>query len=290
MSNPPDINPAGPWPAPAKLNLFLHVNGRRPDGYHELQTVFQFLDYTDELWFEVDDGTDIARIEGNPGVAPEQDLILLAARRLAEQSDCRRGVSIRVRKRLPMGGGLGGGSSDAATTLLVLNRLWGLDLDRKTLTEIGLSLGADVPVFLGGRAAWAEGVGERLQPLDGLEEPWYLVIHPAVTVSTAAIFSDPELTRNSPRITIDDFVSGRCSNQLQPVVERHYPAVAEALAWLSPYRPARMTGSGACVFAACSSREQAADLLEQLPVSWTGFVARGCNRSPLHDRLDQLAN
>ena len=280
-----DQQPSGPWLAPAKLNLFLHITARRPDGYHELQTLFQFLDYGDELWFEVNDSGRVQRLDGNTAVAPEQDLAVRAALALAEASGSRQGVSIRLDKRLPIGGGLGGGSSDAATVLLVLNQLWQLGLSNERLADIGLSLGADVPVFVAGQAAWAEGVGERLSPVETLPEPWYLVVRPAVTVSTAEIFSDPELTRDSPPITIADFLSETCENRLQPVVERLYPEVARALAWLSQYRSARMTGSGACVFASFEQRQQAETALQQLPAPWTGFVARGCNRSPLHGQL-----
>lgn len=283
------INPAGPWPAPAKLNLFLHITGRRSDGYHELQSLFQFLDYGDELWFDTNESGEICRISGNEAIDPQQDLVMRAAHRLAEAGRCRLGVSVRINKRLPMGGGLGGGSSDAATTLVVLNRLWSLGLEPKQLLDIGLSLGADVPVFIAGRAAWAEGIGEALTPVEVLEEAWFVVIRPAVSVATAAIFADPQLTRNSPQITIADFLSGRCQNQLQPVVERLYPEVAEAITWLSRYRPAQMTGSGACVFAAFTESAQAHSVLQHLPSDWTGFVARGCNRSPLYRRFDLLA-
>lgn len=283
------FDPAGPWPAPAKLNLFLHVTGRRADGYHELQTLFQFLDYGDELWFDTNNSGEIRRISGNEAIDPEQDLVIRAAHRLAEVGRSTPGVSIRIHKRLPMGGGLGGGSSDAATTLVVLNRLWSLGLDHKQLMVIGLSLGADVPVFIAGQAAWAEGVGEVLTPVEMLAEGWFVVICPAVTVSTPVIFTDPQLTRNSPQITIADFLSGRCQNQLQPVVERLYPEVAEATGWLSRFQPAQMTGSGACVFAAFASFAEAQSVLQQLPSAWNGFVARGCNRSPLYRRFDQLA-
>ncbi len=282
-------NPDGSWPAPAKLNLFLHITGRRPDGYHELQTLFQFLDYGDDLWFDTNDSGKIRRISGNEDIHPDQDLVLRAANRLAEVSQSSLGVDIRINKRLPVGGGLGGGSSDAATTLVVLNRLWSLGLEGKQLLDIGLSLGADVPVFIEGQAAWAEGIGELLTPMKTLDEAWFLVIQPAVTVSTAVIFADSQLTRNSPQITITDFLSGRCKNQLQPVVERLYPEVSEVIIWLSRFRPAQMTGSGACVFAAFTAAEQAQSVLAQLPADWTGFVARGCNRSPLNCRLDDLA-
>lgn len=277
----------GPWPAPAKLNLFLHVTGRRADGYHELQSAFQFLDFGDSLWFELTSGTEIKLEGGLPDVPPAQDLIVRAARILADVAGSRMGVRIRVEKRLPAGGGLGGGSSDAATTLVALNTLWGLDLGTGELAELGLQLGADVPVFVRGKAAWAEGVGEELTPLSGLDEPWYLVVYPSVSVSTAEIFSDPELTRNAPPLKIPAFLSGAGINALEPVVVRRYPEVGRALNWLSKHQPARMTGSGACVFARCTDRQQAEDILQQLPSPWTGFVARGCNRSPLLEALEQ---
>lgn len=275
------------WPAPAKLNLFLHVTGRRADGYHELQTLFQFLDYGDALRFEPDDSGVIRRLAGNESIPEADDLVLRAAKMLASEARCRRGVGIRIDKRLPAGGGLGGGSSDAATTLVALNHLWRLGFSEQRLAEIGLRLGADVPVFVHGRCAWAEGVGECLTPVEGLPEPWYLVLNPAVSVSTAAIFSDPQLTRDAPRIKIPAFLSGVGENLLEPVVVRRYPPVGEALEWLSRHAPARMTGSGGCVFAAFAERAQAASVLRQLPSPWTGFVARGCNRSPLQRRLEQ---
>ena len=279
------LHTSAAWPAPAKLNLFLHITGRRADGYHELQTVFQFLDRGDRLWFDVTDDGAITLAGGLPGVAPEQDLIMRAAQSLARHSGCGKGVRMRVEKRLPAGGGLGGGSSDAATTLLALNTLWGLGLAVDELAALGLQLGADVPVFVHGAAAWAEGVGEQLTPMPDLPEPWYLVLNPKVSVSTAEIFSDPQLTRNAPPLKIPAFASGTALNHLQAVVERRYPEVARALNWLEKHRPARMTGSGACVFAACEDRRQAEAILRQLPAPWTGFVARGCNRSPLLERL-----
>jgi 4-diphosphocytidyl-2-C-methyl-D-erythritol kinase len=272
------------WPAPAKLNLFLHVTGRRPDGYHELQTVFQFLDVGDRLWFSPAAAPVIELQGGLPGVPPGQDLVERAARLLSERAGGGLGALIRLEKRLPAGGGLGGGSSDAATTLVALNELWELGLEVDELAALGLALGADVPVFVRGTAAWAEGVGERLTPLPQLEEPWYLVVDPRVSVSTAAIFSDPALTRNGPSLRIPDFLSGAGVNHLEPVVVRRYPEVGKALDWLSKHQPARMTGSGACVFARCPDPGQAEDLLRQLPAPWTGFVARGRNRSPLLER------
>jgi 4-diphosphocytidyl-2-C-methyl-D-erythritol kinase len=277
---PPDAH--GPWPAPAKLNLFLRVTGRRDDGYHTLQTVFQFLDHADQLYFSLRADGAIRRFGGPPGVPDEADLCVRAARRLQETTGFRRGVDIYNEKRLPVGGGLGGGSSNAATTLWALNRLWGTGLEAAQLADLGLSLGADVPVFLLGRAAWAEGVGELLTPVDP-PQPWYLVVNPAVSVSTAAVFSDPELTRDSPRMTIRDFLSGGGHNDCEAVVRRRHPAVAGALDWLNRFSPARMTGTGACVFAAFGSQAEAKAVERQLPACWTGFVARGLNRSPLQE-------
>jgi len=273
------------WPAPAKINRFLHVTGQRADGYHELQTVFQFLGHGDRLWFETVSGDGIELAGGLPVVAPEDDLIIRAARALQRKTGHRAGVRITLDKRLPAGGGLGGGSSDAATTLVALNYLWALDLDEDALADIGLELGADVPVFVRGRAAWAEGVGEQLTPLDQLDTPWFLVIDPAVSVSTAEIFSDPQLTRNAPPLKIPAFLSGAGINDLEAVVVRRYPEVANALNWLSKHQPARMTGSGGCLFSVFPDEASAQAVLQQLPAPWTGFVARGCNRSPLMERL-----
>ncbi len=276
------------WPAPAKLNLFLHVTGRRADGYHELQTAFQFLDVGDVLWFEVSADGEFELECSLPGIPAGQNLVVRAARRLADHTGCQQGARIRIDKRLPVGGGLGGGSSDAATTLVALNALWGLGLDADELAWLGLQLGADVPVFVHGVAAWAEGVGEKLTPLPELAEPWYLVVYPAVSVSTAEIFSDPRLTRNAHPLKIPAFLAGAGVNHLEPVVVRRYPEVGKALNWLSKIQSARMTGSGACVFAPCKDRHQAESILKRLPAPWTGFVTRGCNRSPLLERLEQL--
>lgn len=275
------------WPAPAKLNLFLHVTGRRDDGFHELQTVFQFLDYGDYVRFEPDDSGQVVLSGGLPDIPPGQDLILRAAAALAMHTGCRRGAHIRLEKNLPAGGGLGGGSSDAATTLVALNILWDLQLEVDELAELGLQLGTDVPVFVRGFAAWAEGVGERLTPMDSLEEPWYLVVNPQIHVSTAQIFADPQLTRNASSLRIPAFRAELGVNHLQAVVTRQYPEVGKAVNWLASHRPARMTGSGACIFAACESRAQAESIREQIPLPWTGFVAQGCNRSPLYRCLGQ---
>jgi 4-diphosphocytidyl-2-C-methyl-D-erythritol kinase len=264
----------------------LRIVGRRADGYHELQTVFQFLDFGDQLHVEATRDRSVVRVAGAPEVAAEDDLAVRAARLLQAETGCDRGVRIRVDKRLPQGGGLGGGSSDAATILVVLNRLWGLHLDDAELARLGLRLGADVPVFLFGRAAWGEGVGERLVPTE-LPEPWYVVICPACHVSTARVFQDPELTRNSPRLTIRDFIAGEHGNDCLPVVVARYPAVAAALQWLGRYAEARLTGTGGCVFAAFDSAAAAQRVLEARPAHLAGFVARAANESPLRRRLRQ---
>lgn len=274
------------WPAPAKLNLFLHITGRRPDGYHELQTVFQLLDYCDEILVEPRRDGQILRPEGAAGILPEQDLVVRAARLLQAASRSPLGADIRVRKRIPAGGGLGGGSSDAATVLVALNRAWGLGWPLSRLAALGLGLGADVPVFVHGRSAWAEGVGERLVPIV-LPPAWYLVVCPGCEVSTAAIFADPQLTRNSPRTTINGFISAGGRNDCEAVVRRRYPAVAAALDWLDALpdgAAGRLTGTGGCVFSAFASEAAARRAFGALPAEWTGFVARGIERSPLLDR------
>ncbi len=274
-------------PAPAKLNLMLHVLGRRADGYHELQTLFQFLDHGDELTFERRDDGQIRLLTELPGVDHDSNLIVRAAFLLQQESGCRLGADIQLHKRLPMGGGIGGGSSDAATTLLGLNHLWRLGLDLERLAALGLRLGADVPVFVHGRAAFAEGVGERLQPVE-LPEPWYLVIAPQVSVSTAEIFSDPELTRNTPAITVRSLLAGGGRNDCQPVVEKRYPQVRNALSLLNKFVPARMTGTGACVFGSFPNQGEADKVRRQLPATLPGFVARGSNVSMLHRALARL--
>jgi 4-diphosphocytidyl-2-C-methyl-D-erythritol kinase len=277
------------WPAPAKLNLFLHVTGRRPDGYHTLQTVFQFLDAHDVLRFEITADGRIARRQALAGVPEDQDLSVRAARFLQTRAGVTQGAVIELDKRLPAGGGLGGGSSDAATTLLALNHLWGCGLSLDTLAELALSLGADVPVFVRGQAAWAEGVGEILNPYASPEE-WYVVLVPAVQVSTAAVFAawdrEFDLTPPGPAITIRDFRAGRGRNDLEPVVCRLYPQVDKALSWLRKFGDARMTGSGACVYVSVASAERGRVILAGRPAGLAdGFVARGMNRHPVHMRL-----
>jgi len=277
-----------PWPAPGKLNLFLHVVGRRPDGYHRLQTAFQFIDLCDECRFWVRPSGVIERVSDLPGVPADDDLCVRAARTLAARAKAAPGVAIEVTKRLPMQGGVGGGSSDAATVLVALNELWGLGLPDEELAGLGLSLGADVPVFVHGRAAWAEGVGEKLTPLE-LPEPLYVLVRPDATVSTAEVFKAPELTRDSPAITIPGFLLTGGRNDCEPVVRRRFPAVAEALDWLDQFAPARLTGTGSCVYAAMPDEGQARAVLASLPRRWTGYVVRGLNRSPLaaRRRLEQ---
>jgi len=263
----------------------LRVVGRRTDGYHLLQTVFQLIDVADELRFRLRNDGVVARLSDIDGVPEELDLVVRAARLLQKETGVSAGVDIDLRKNLPMGGGLGGGSSDAATTLVALNQIWKSKLTFERLAELGLHLGADVPVFVHGVSAWAEGIGERLQPLD-LPPVWYLVAVPLCHVSTAEIFSDPELTRGSPGITIADFFAGSRENDCLPVVIRRYPQVRDALEWLGRYAEPRLTGTGAAVFAAFDEETLARQALAQLPDHMHGFVGRGLNRSPLLERLE----
>ena len=271
------------WPAPGKLNLCLHIVGRRPDGYHLLQTAFQFIDLCDEIRFWQRSPGIIERIGDVPGLAPEDDLTVRAARLLAAGRADLPGVAIGVEKRLPMQGGVGGGSSDAGTVLVALNELWDLGLDLGQLAGLGLQLGADVPVFVRQHAAWAEGVGEILTPAD-FPEHRYLLIRPDVAVGTAEIFKAPELTRDSPVITIRGFLMDGGRNDCEPAVRRRYPAVAEALDWAGQFAPARLTGTGSCVFAAVPDEQTARSALERMPGHWQGWWVRGLNRSPLADR------
>ncbi len=275
-------------PAPAKLNLMLHITGRRADGYHELQTLFQFLDYGDELLLRPREDGQIRLHTELPGVDHDSNLIVRAARLLQRESGCALGADIQLTKRLPMGGGIGGGSSDAATTLVGLDHLWNTRLGEDRLAELGLNLGADVPVFVRGRAAFAEGVGERLQPVD-LPESWFLVIAPQVSVSTAEIFADPELTRNTPAITVRSLLAGGGHNDCQPVVEKRYPEVRNALSLLNKFVQARMTGTGACVFGSFPNEGEADKVRRQLPATLPSFVARGRNVSMLHRSLERMA-
>jgi len=273
-------------PAPAKLNLFLHITGRRPDGYHLLQTVFQFLDVADTLHFSLRDDSLITLTPALAGVAADDNLVVKAARLLQAETGCTLGANIMLEKRLPMGGGLGGGSSDAATTLLGLNRLWQLGLETRQLAALGLQLGADVPVFVQGHAAWAEGVGEDLIAVE-IAQPWYLVLTPNAHVSTAEVFNHADLTRHTPAITLAAFLGGGLTlslgNDCENVVRRLSSEVNAALVWLAQHGRARMTGTGACCFIACADQASANALLAQSPIP--GFVARGMNRSPAHIAL-----
>jgi 4-diphosphocytidyl-2-C-methyl-D-erythritol kinase len=274
-------------PAPAKLNLGLHICGRRADGYHNLQTVFQFIDMCDELRFDLRDDGHVALAPQLPGVAMQDNLVWRAATLLQQHTQTPLGADITLTKRLPLGGGIGGGSSNAATTLMALNRLWQCGLDQRQLQQLGLQLGADVPIFLHGHAAFAEGVGERLTDV-APEEPWYLVLVPQVHVSTAQIFSHEELTRNSEIMKMSAFLEQGSRNDCEALVRKLFPAVDDAMRWLSQYGPARLTGTGACVYCACPSHAEAKALADRVPQNWHCFVARGCNESPLHRALAQM--
>ena len=274
-------------PAPAKLNLWLHIIGRRADGYHELETVFQFLDHGDELRFDLrEDG--VIRLHTEIEAVPhDSNLIVRAARKLQEQSGTQLGADIWLTKVLPMGGGIGGGSSDAATTLLGLAHLWQLDWDEDRLAALGLTLGADVPVFVRGHAAFAQGVGEQLTPVDPAE-PWYVVLVPQVSVSTVEIFSHPQLTRDSLPLKMRPVPEGNSRNDCQPVVEQSYPEVRNALNALGKFTDARLTGTGSCVFGAFPSKAEADKVLALLSATQAGFVAKGSNVSMLHRKLQSL--
>lgn len=283
------------WPAPAKLNLLLHITGQRADGYHALQTVFQFLDYGDELRFKPRPDAKVQRVQNIEGIPAEEDLVVRAAKALQKICAVEQGIDIYLDKKLPMGAGLGGGSSDAATTLHALNRIWACGLSDDELADIGLKLGADVPVFVHGFSAFAEGIGEQLTPIE-LDQPWYLVITPDIHVSTAAIFGDLELTRDSPAIKICGLPDSGWDNVCVPVVVKHYPEVAKALEILGQYAEARMSGTGASVFAAFGTEAEAMRVRTSLrestksgiPESWKDFIARGVNTSPLQQQLNSL--
>ena len=276
-------------PSPAKLNLLLHITGRRDDGYHNLQTLFQFLDYGDELTFENSpQNNNILLSPDFKGVATEENLIYRAALALKQFTGYQGGAQISVAKHLPMGGGLGGGSSNAATTLIALNHLWDTKLSLTQLADIGLKLGADVPVFVHGKAAWGEGVGEQLFFVDDvLETPWYVVLKPEdCFVSTARIFTEKNLTRNSEAIIFSPALKHGGRNDCSEVVRKLYPRIDEALHWLEVFAPARITGTGACIFASFESRATAQRVLDSAPAYLSGFVAKGLNRSSLHTVLD----
>lgn len=271
--------------SPAKLNLCLKITGRREDGYHLLQSLFQLLDYGDTLTFSPRNDGDITLSTPFEGVPDEDNLIVRAARALQNDSGCTQGVDIRCEKILPMGGGIGGGSSNAATTLLALNQLWQTHLSLDRLAKIGLRLGADVPVFVRGRTAWAEGVGEQLTPVE-MPQHWYVVIHPGVSIGTREIFSHQQLTRNSRPIKIAAFLEQGAGNDCENVVKSLYPEVKIALEWLNQFAPAQLTGTGSCLFARFADEASAREVFSQRPASYSGFVARGVNHSPSHTALN----
>jgi len=299
-TNLSDVKSLHRWPAPAKLNLFLHITARRDDGYHELQTLFQFLDFGDQLTFDIRLDGKIRRLSDIPGVPAEQDLMVKAAQLLQEKTACRLGVDIRIEKKIPMGGGLGGGSSDAATTLVVLNHLWQLGQSQEQLMALGVSLGADVPIFIYGHTAWAEGVGDKLTSVD-VPEAWYVVICPQVSIATAELFSVPELTRDAQPLRIRDYFAGatqgRVKNVFEDVVKKRYPQVGLALNWLSNQsderNPAMLTGTGSCLFARFDQEARAREIVRQVEQNdkntWLAFCAKGCRESSLLTQLKKQA-
>ena len=272
------------WPAPAKLNLFLHITGQRQDGYHLLQTVFQFIQLIDVIDFTILESGLVRRSSTSLKIDERDDLVIKAAQKIKKRSGSKLGVDISVKKNIPIGGGLGGGSSDAATTLVALNELWQTGLSIDELSEIGLSLGADIPFFINGNAAWAEGVGDKLTPIN-LDECFYLVIYPNCGISTKAVFEASDLTRNTPRITIRDFHDGNGKNDCESHVRNHYRDVTEALDWLGGYASSKLTGTGACLFAQFSDENEANEVKYKLPTKWQGYVVKGINKSPLLGRL-----
>ena len=268
--------------APAKLNLFLHITGQREDGYHLLQTVFQFLDYADTINLTVREDKHIVRVSDLAGVPAEDDLVVKAAKLLQNHCAVDLGADISVEKLLPMGGGLGGGSSNAASVLVALNHLWGCGLAQQELMELGVQLGADVPIFIFAQSAWAEGVGEHLKAVD-LPEKWFLVLKPQINVSTAEVFSNSQLRRDCSTITIRDFLAGQTENVCEKPVREMYPEVDEALRDLAKYGESKLTGTGACVFAAFDNKEQAEKAFSELSEKWDGFIAKGMNQTPLKE-------
>ncbi|MGC9422828.1 4-(cytidine 5'-diphospho)-2-C-methyl-D-erythritol kinase [Vibrio sp.] len=283
-----DVNPMNPnsttWPSPAKLNLFLYINGQRPDGYHELQTLFQFLDYGDQLTITPTSDGIIQLTPQLAGVTEQDNLIWKAATALQRQTGCSQGAHIQLTKRLPMGGGIGGGSSNAATVLVALNYIWDTGLSDIQLANIGLTLGADVPVFIHGAAAFAQGVGEQLHPIT-LDEKWFLVIRPKVSIATKDIFTHPDLSRNTPKRDLATLLTMKYENDCEKIVRMLYPEVDKQLSWLLQYAPSRLTGTGSCVFAEFLSKKDAEAVLARLPDDVSAFVSQGRNISPLKETL-----
>ena len=287
------LNKAIEFPSPAKINLFLHIVGQRDDGYHNLETLFQFIDHSDTLTLTATEKPTIDLLTPIEGVNNEDNLIVKAARLLKKKTNSPLGVQISINKILPMGGGLGGGSSNAATVLVALNTLWQCQLSTSDLATLGLSLGADVPIFIHGFAAFAQGVGEKLTVMDP-EEPWYLITKPECSISTQQVFTAADLPRKTKRLSpsaLDtrDFISDEFHNDCQTLVIKHYPEVAKLLAWLVEYAPSRMTGTGACVFSRFSSQQEARSLQAKLPKGVSSFVAQGLNKSPLCSVIAKLS-
>ncbi|WP_305407591.1 4-(cytidine 5'-diphospho)-2-C-methyl-D-erythritol kinase [Photobacterium leiognathi] len=284
MSQNIPFDVASQWPAPAKLNLFLYITGQRPNGYHDLQTLFQFVDYGDTLTITPRRDNQILLTPAIEGVKTEDNLIYRAAEALRQAANCNLGADIHIDKILPMGGGLGGGSSNAATTLVALNHLWQTNLSVDELAEIGLKLGADVPVFVRGTSAFAEGVGEKLQPAEP-EEKWFLVAKPDISIATVDIFTHPDLPRNTEKRSLEALLRGVYENDCEKIVRSLNPEVDQALSWLLEYAPSRLTGTGACVFSEFNTQEEANAILKILPDWLHGFVAKGVNTSPLMTAL-----
>jgi len=280
-------SPFHQFSSPAKLNLFLHIVGRRSDGYHQLETLFQFIDRCDTLEIRITNSPTINLLTPIEGVAKEDNLIFKAAKLLQNKTRCRQGAEIKVNKILPMGGGLGGGSSNAATVLMALNILWKCQLPLNELTKLGVSLGADVPIFIHGFSAFAQGIGEKLT-VKKPKEYWYLVSKPECSISTAEIFTHKDLPRNTPKLNTTDIELKNCRNDCQTLVIKHYPKVANLLSWLLEYAPSRMTGTGACVFTQFNSQAEALLIQSKLPLEVKSFVAKGINESPLLEELKAL--
>ncbi|MDK9561602.1 4-(cytidine 5'-diphospho)-2-C-methyl-D-erythritol kinase [Gallibacterium anatis] len=281
------LNRSFSFPCPAKLNLFLYINGRREDGYHELQTLFQFLDFSDQLTVTINNSGNITLENQLDDVVPEDNLIFRAAKLLQQYTQTSLGASLSIEKKLPMGGGVGGGSSDAATTLVALNYLWQTNLSLSQLAELGLKLGADVPIFVHGKAAFAEGIGEKISYCEP-DEKYYVVLKPNVAISTAKIFQDPKLPRNTPKRSLSQLLADVYTNDCEKVVRDHYPEVEQAIQWLVQYAPTRLTGTGACIFAEFDSQDAAIAVYQQRPTHLSGFVAKGVNRSPLYLALEDM--
>ncbi|KGQ50770.1 kinase [Gallibacterium anatis 10672-6] len=281
------LNRSFSFPCPAKLNLFLYINGRREDGYHELQTLFQFLDFSDQLTVTINNNGNITLENQLDDVVLEDNLIFRAAKLLQKYTQTSLGASLSIEKKLPMGGGVGGGSSDAATTLVALNYLWQTNLSLSQLAELGLKLGADVPIFVHGKAAFAEGVGEKISYCEP-DEKYYVVLKPNVAISTAKIFQDPKLPRNTPKRSLSQLLADVYTNDCEKVVRDHYPEVEQVIQWLVQYAPTRLTGTGACIFAEFDSQDAAIAVYQQRPTHLSGFVAKGVNRSPLYLALEDM--